>query len=332
VASRVIGQDAAVTQEKSVQQSAGRLARGMWTLLEPVHAVSYFVPEGKGAFAASGVRGFWRGYFAGRCAPLGPVGAAPVTAVFCSFSPAMTTRALPAVWELIDPATALRVRAQGAAAGLRRLLAGPGTGSGPGTDTETVADLADRLWPVVEGLDSTGRALGSANAVLPRPDDPYQSLWQAATTLREHRGDGHVAAVVAADLTGLELLVLRSAGELDRAALQPARGWTDDEWQAADRQLRERGLLAGSGPAAMTRAGWELVAQIEATTDRLAARAWSALIDTGSLGRLAVDLGPVARSCQAGLPDRNPIGLQATWDAAADPTGTRWPGPGSVNG
>ncbi len=64
-------------------------ARRMWTLFEPVHVVSYFAAPAKGAFEQAGLRGFWRGYFAGRAAPIGPVGAAPVIAAFFSFAPSM---------------------------------------------------------------------------------------------------------------------------------------------------------------------------------------------------------------------------------------------------
>jgi hypothetical protein len=300
------------------EQTAASLARGIWTLVEPIHAVGYFAPEGRAGFEAAGLRGFWRGYFAARAAPLGPVAAAPVTALFCSFSPAITTRALPAVWDLIDPATALVVRAETAAASLRRLSAGL-------VDRDGVADLADQLWTALVGLDVTGRALGAANAVLPRPDDPYQALWQAATTIREHRGDGHVAAVVAADLSGLEILVLRSAADLSRAVLQSARGWTDDEWDRADEGLRVRGLLAGSPQSvAVTDAGRRLLAEIEAITDRIATRPWGSLLSTGGLHTLAIALKPVAEACQSGFPQPNPIGLLTIWDAIAAPTGTGW--------
>jgi len=85
--------------------------------------------------------GFWRGYFAGRAAPLGVAGtggaaaptsasaasaasAAVVAASFFNFAPAFVARAIPGVWELITPEEALRVRLAGAAEGLGRLLAG----------------------------------------------------------------------------------------------------------------------------------------------------------------------------------------------------------------
>jgi len=68
---------------------AARTARRMWTLFEPVHVISYFTPEARDAFEQAGVHGFWRGYFAGRAAPIGEVGPAPVIAAFFSFAPAL---------------------------------------------------------------------------------------------------------------------------------------------------------------------------------------------------------------------------------------------------
>ena len=53
---------------------AAHTARSMWTLFEPIHAVTYFAPEARAALEEAGLRGFWRGYFAGRAAPLGPAG------------------------------------------------------------------------------------------------------------------------------------------------------------------------------------------------------------------------------------------------------------------
>src|SRR5574342_764117 len=96
-------------------------ARRMWVLFESVHAVTYFAPEARAAFEAAGLRGFWRGYFAGRAAPLGPVNAAPVIALFNSFSPSMVQRAIPDVWTRAMPDAALAARVDGAASALRAL-------------------------------------------------------------------------------------------------------------------------------------------------------------------------------------------------------------------
>src|SRR6201992_4469914 len=108
--------------------STGRAgpARRMWRLWEPVHAVTYSAPEARDAFKAAGLRGFWRGYFAGRAAPLGAAGPEVVTASFYNFAPSFVARALPSVWELISPADALRVRREGGVAALGALLGGRG--------------------------------------------------------------------------------------------------------------------------------------------------------------------------------------------------------------
>ena len=96
----------------------------MWTLFEPIHAVTYFAPEARSAYEQAGLRGFWRGYFAGRAAPLGAASAAVVTASFFNFAPAFVARAIPGVWELITPDEALRIRMAGATEALQSLLAG----------------------------------------------------------------------------------------------------------------------------------------------------------------------------------------------------------------
>ena len=99
-------------------------ARTMWTLFEPLHAVTYFAPEGRAAFEAAGLRGFWRGYFASRSAPLGRAPAAVTIALYANFAPRMVERAIPSVWELASPEKALAARLEGSVAALSRLLDG----------------------------------------------------------------------------------------------------------------------------------------------------------------------------------------------------------------
>ena len=216
------------------------VTRSMWTLFEPVHAVTYFAPEARSAFEEAGLRGFWRGYFAGRAAPLGPVSAAVVGASLFNFSPAMVARAIPAVWELISPAEALRVRQAGAVSALRVLLGG--------LDSEVTA-AADLLGRAAGEADCAGRVLAAANAALPPPEDATGRLWQAATVLREHRGDGHFAAMATADIDGCEVLVLRCGLDMRREDLQPIRGWTDEQWDAAAARLAARGWIGPDGTA-----------------------------------------------------------------------------------
>ena len=282
------------TAQTGAAMSASQVARRMWTLFEPIHAVTYFSAEARAAFEAAGVRGFWRGYFAGRSAPLGLVTAAPVAASFYTFAPQMVGRALPGVWDLITPEQALATREAGAVAALNRLL-------GDVTDDTGVA--ADMLAAAAAGLDCSGRVLAGANAALPVPADPVARLWHAATVLREHRGDGHFAALLAADVDGCESNVLRAGFDLPRETIQPLRGWTDEQWAEAAARLTARRVIGSDGTP--TPAGTALRAGIEATTDAAAARPWP---DQGFAADLAEVLYPIARACAAEVPAPNPVG------------------------
>lgn len=277
----------------------GRTARLMWTHVEPVHAITYFHPRARAATEAIGLRGYWRGYFAGRAAPLGPVDAAPVTAVFFTFAPPMVSRALPAVWQLAAPQEALRARLTGAVQALAEL-----TYELPEAH---LAEAAELLEAAAVGADTAGRVLGAANAALPRGDYPLARLWQAATTLREHRGDGHVAALVAAGLDPIETLTFRVAQDRPEEHLL-GRGWTGDEWAQARARLVDRGWLTDGGTP--TEAGHAGLRAVEDATDRAAARPWLALGPDGT-ERLRELLVPVARACHTVIPPDSPIGLPA---------------------
>ena len=275
------------------------VARSMWTLFEPVHAVTYFAPEARAATEDAGLRGFWRGYFAGRAAPLGPAGAAVVGASFFSFSPAMVARAVPGIWELISPAGALRARLAGAVSALRPLL------TGLDSEVNTAAGLLSRA---AGELDCAGRVLAAANAALPLPEDPVGRLWQAATVLREHRGDGHAAAVATADIDGCEVLVLRCGLDMRREDLQPIRGWTDEQWDGARARLAGRGWTSPDG--ALTPAGRAAYAAVEQATDQAAARPWARL-GPAAVTDLAGVLTPIAQACARVVPYPSPIGVPA---------------------
>jgi hypothetical protein len=286
-------------------------ARQMWLLAEPVHAVTYFSAEGRTAFTEAGLRGFWRGYFAGRAAPLGPVGPAPVIASFFTFAPSMVTRALPDVWDLAAPPEALRARSAGATAALRRVLAAAGLSD---SMSAQVSLAADALSTAMAGVNCAGRVLAAANAALPVPGEPLARLWQAATVLREHRGDGHFAALVAAGLDGCEATVLRACLDGNREVLQPVRGWTDQEWDQAMGALAGRGWITAGGT--VTPAGRQAHREVEAATDRAASRPWQQLGPAG-VTELAGLLAPIAQACRAALPFPNPIGLPASPAPAA---------------
>jgi hypothetical protein len=275
------------------------LPRRMWSLFEPVHAVTYFAPHTAAVFEEAGLRGFWRRYFAGRVAPLGPVGAGPVIAAFFGFAPATVGRALPDIWTRISPAAALEARLAGARAALTELL-----------DGVELTEAADLLEAAARSAEIPGRVLAGANAGLPWPADEPGRLWHAATILREHRGDGHMAALLIAGADGCESLVWRDGVEDGRlrTTMQPARGWTDEQWQAAAERLRTRGWLGPDGNA--TAAGRTAYAEVEAVTDRLAQGPWQRM-GAPATERCAQLLEPIAARLWKLLPEDNPIPLRA---------------------
>ncbi len=275
-------------------------ARALWAAGEPVHAVTYFSPASHAAWAAAGLRGFWRGYFATRTSPLGEVPAGTVTAVLYNFAPAMVGRAIPEVWTLTTPAGAWDARLAGVDRALRDALG-----------DEVVAAAAEPAAlarAALDGCDPAGRALFAAHLSMPSPDEAHLALWQALTLLREHRGDGHNAALLAAGVDGCAAHVLAAAtGTTPRSATQPHRGWSDDEWADATEALRARGALDGDGRA--TPAGHDLKAAVEDATDRAAAGPWRALGDDRAAA-LHAALVPLARRIVDAevVPVPNPMG------------------------
>lgn len=290
---------------------AAAVARSHWEALETYHAVVYFAPEVIDGLAAVGLRGFWMGYFAGRAAPLGPVGPAVVGSLFYNFHPAMVRRALPAAWDYAAPEAVLWNRLHATDAALWAVLGDEVRA----TDVVAAAQLARRC---AEAADCSGRALAAAHAALDWPTVPHLMLWQAATVLREHRGDGHVAVLVAEGLSGLEAHVLAVANEQSTAdQLQTARRWTADDWAGAVDALRQRGMLDRSG--ALTRRGSGLKARIEEQTDRLAAPAYAVLDEDEHDRLLRTTRRLAAAVADSGVvPFPNPMGLVRRWDFALD--------------
>ena len=198
------------------------LARRLWQRLELIHAVTYFSPEAVGALRDAGYKGFWMGYFAGRAAPLGPVGPEVVTALFYNFAPSRVARALPDAWGFAPPEAALAPawRARSPRCGARSV-------------TATIADAAALARRAAESAPPEGRALFAANSALPWPDEPLAVLWHAATLLREHRGDGHVAVLDRRRSVGREANVLHSSwGGAPPEFMTIGRDYDDAEWAA----------------------------------------------------------------------------------------------------
>jgi hypothetical protein len=271
----------------TLDPAAVRLA---WRVTEPLHAMVYFVPEAEERFAAIGIPG-GAGYFCSRAGVLGTVGPGPVTAMFYNFNPKLVAAVLPAAWDKTTPAAALAARLDAAGAALTR---GLGKDVVEGPELAEAAELARRAAESAAPF-AAGRPLYAAYAELPWPEAPHLVLWHAQTLLREFRGDGHVAALLVAGVSGLESMILQiAAGEADARFLRRTRGWSRERWAAAVDDLRVRGLIEGDQPT-LTAAGRELRGGIEATTDRLGTPPYLVLGDQGC-ARLAALTRPLSRT------------------------------------
>jgi hypothetical protein len=293
-----------------VIEDAPAFARRMWVRFETYHDVTYFTPEARAAADALGCRGGWMGYFGTRAAPMGAVSPEIVISTFYNFAPARVARAIPDAWRIAEPAKFLAARLTGADGALRRLL-GEATITGP-----ALAEAATLITEAARAAPTAGRPLAVANAQLDWPTEPHLALWQAATLLRESRGDGHVAALVAADLDPREALVLfGAANNLAPAYLRAARGWTEQEWQETTDHLIDRGLLASADE--LTDTGTELRTWIEQITDQAAVAPWQA-IGRRSATRLYELMTPLARTLAGGneAMRQNPMGLDAAGQLA----------------
>ncbi|MGQ4385791.1 SCO6745 family protein [Streptomyces sp. SAS_270] len=240
-----------------------RAGRRCHNILNPLHSTHYFSPDLGRELASVGIEDRSAAYFAVRAAAMGPVGAGVVTATFYNFRHELVARHVPAVWATASAETVLAARARAVDATLRRLL---------GEDAVAAKEVAEAAELALRAAEACGRAarpLYAAHADLPVPDAPHMALWHAATLLREHRGDGHLAVLLEAELDPVEALVSHTAtgkGMAPKWALA-TRGWSRADWDAAVGRLRGRGLLDAAGE--LTQAGIALRKGIEAETDRL---------------------------------------------------------------
>jgi len=269
-------------------------ARKTWRTLEPIHGMIYFAPEADECYARIGLRRNRMGYFASRSAAMGAVPAEVVIATFFNFHPALVRSCIPEAWRLATPARVLDARLSAVDAGLHRILGEDATGA----DMTEAAGIARAA---AEACQPEGRPLFAGHASLPWPDEPHLVLWHAITLLREYRGDGHIAALVAEGVGGCQALVIHGAtGDVPNAVLQSSRAWPDDEWARAVDELRSRGWLDESGALtdagrthrrwvedrtdALAMAPWEAVGQDQADRLRAVVRPWSkAIVQSGEL-------------------------------------------------
>ena len=267
------------------------LARRMFDLVEPIGVIPYSAQEPNEAMFALGFTNYWDTYFAGRAAPLGSsVPAGVVHALFYSFAPGEVARHIPQVWRTTTPEAAIAARQQGCVKALRTIL-------GDLLEAPEIARATELLTRAATSAPLEGRPMYAALRALPLPDEPVARLFHVASLLREHRGDGHVAALMAEGVGGLEAHVLLAldmgvpARTFGRIHHLPAAMLTD----LLD-GLQERGLIADE--TTFTAAGRQVKDRVEALTDELAAAAYDVLAPA-EVDELTAALAPLAQELLA---------------------------------
>lgn len=261
------------------------VARRMFELVEPIGMIPYSTDEPNEAMFALGFTNYWDTYFAGRAAPLGLVPAEVVDALFYSFAPGEVARHIPKVWRTTTPDAAIAARQSGCVKALRRIL-------GDHVDSPAFARAAELLTRAATSAPVEGRPMYAALRALPIPDDVVARLFHAASLLREHRGDGHVAALMVEGVGGLEAHVLvaldmgMAAEKFGRIHHLPAA-----QIAAVVDGMRGRGLVGEDG--GLSDVGGGVKRRVEALTDDLAAKPYESLAPD-ELDELMAALEPLA--------------------------------------
>ncbi|MFI6638286.1 hypothetical protein [Streptomyces sp. NPDC050504] len=242
-----------------------RAGRRCHHVLNPLYSTVYFSPDYPRELADVGVHDRETHFFIGRAATLGAVGPGVVTATFYNYNHELVARHVPALWRTTTPEAVVGARLRAADTTLRRLL---------GDDvikSDAMAEAAGLALRAAEACTRHARPLYAAQADQPVPAEPHLAYWHASALLREHRGDGHLLALLDAELDQVEALVSHTA---TGKGMRPhwvlaTRGWGRADWDAAVERLRGRGILASEGELTLTEAGEALRADLEERTDRL---------------------------------------------------------------
>lgn len=232
--------------------SAASRGRRLRHAIEPIATVHYWSEPANTDYAEVGLD-FLTGYVWSRACVLGEPDAAVVASAFGVFEPGMIASVYASARSACSLGDIRGAREAGAVSALRTCLG----------ETAVTAVL-DALRRGLTAADPTGRVL---YAGLAEPTDEYAQLWHACGLLREYRGDCHLAACVAAGLTGLQanLLTEMQVG-WEARAYTSTRGWSPEAMDVATAELQARGLVADN---MLTDAGHALRTGIEEQTDSL---------------------------------------------------------------
>ncbi|HIM78806.1 MAG TPA: hypothetical protein EYM54_01730 [Dehalococcoidia bacterium] len=286
-----------------------QIARAMFQVYEPIVLTGSGAPELQTICKQLGLSEHRMSYYAVRAAALGPVAAEVVSATFYHHTVEMVSPAIPLAWSIVSPERIVAARFEAVDQALRRLLPQQ-------IESAEVVEAVELVREAMVGCSIAGRPLFAAHSALPWPSEPHVALWHGLNLFREHRGEGHTSAVMAAQLTPEQTapLLIAATGE---ARDGRSWRWPDDVWNQAVAELQERGWLDDAG--GLTDEGLAARTRIEEETDGLALGPWLQLGKerTYRLWTLLRDLLQVILD-QNGLPRlRTPIGL--SWPA-------QWPG------
>jgi hypothetical protein len=231
-----------------------RPARRLRDAIEPIATHATWSRRTNEVLAKLGLKIF-TGYVWGKAAPLGEPPAEVVLSVFADHEPGLVIAAYEEARRQCGRAGMMAAREEATIESLAEVL--------EGVDVTPVVTVLRRG---AQAADGTGRTLFCGLRSLGWPDHPIGQLWRACDLLRQHRGDGHTAACIAAGLDGVTMNVLTElwlgmpVGRL--AAGQ--RGWPEEAVAGALANLERRGLAVDG---TLTNAGRQLREDIEKQTD-----------------------------------------------------------------
>lgn len=232
-------------------------ARRLRDAVEAIATIGWWSRSAAESLAALG-HDFFDGYVWGRAAALGAdVSPSVVVSAFGVFNGALLAPVYMHGRTVSSQEAILTAREFGASKGLREAT--------NAIAVDTIASCADELLSVLSNIEPGPRHLFGALQSLPVPADPHGRLWRAAELIREHRGDSHLGACVAAGLDMAEMNVLTEVwlgypvGEYSTT-----RGFDRAKISEAEGALEARGWMSGG---MLTSAGRIARNAIEAATD-----------------------------------------------------------------
>ena len=218
-----------------VSATAARVLRDS---VEPIATICWWSREANDAALELGLSFFER-YVRGRSAPLETSNASVVVSCFGTFEPTLIQSVLDRRNALVSDDQILRTRELGAVAALRAVT--------DGIDMSVAEWACARLHEAMRGVETSARPLFAALRSLPFPSDPLGKVWRTAELYRENRGDGNLAASVAAGLDPVEMNVLTELWlGYPLGEYSGSRGFTPDLIAAAAERLRRRGWTEGN--------------------------------------------------------------------------------------